>query len=462
MEAKTKSKSKKAKPGIDTDAVPEHILNMVRNVEKKAKISKKNHEKNKQNCQDSISLIRNMMGSVRTNIELTAADDDLRAAKEKDIAMIGSARDIFKSMEETNAQDASRSPQMQRQTVKLAKDIDWMAEMPSSKRDDELKKRRAREMEMMRAARHMTQEEEERWVASSATKGNEVKRQREMELELMKMARAQAIEEENMLEEETKRSGRRELSPGLEAARGANRRAQEEDLIEQDERRRGRKAASPGLEAAKHCMKKDFVDGGVERIEELKHARQREMEEIKRARARAEIEEREERQEMMRQERDQERARELNEMREEGGGGQIKQRYNPEDNNSNNQRSQTFAKAPRSKALRSDCWMKQSSESKEDEMKLEKQRELEEMKMARAQAIDEEEQERMEMETMKREEAMIKAREMAMLVAELQRMRRDEPQDAEGQEKLTGYQEEMLTRVMELATLSRDGILTVQ
>lgn len=461
MEAKPKTKSKKAKP--DTDAVPEHILNMVRNVEKKAKISKKNHEKNKQNAQDSISLIRNMMGSVRTNIELSAAGDEGRAAKEKDIAMIASAKDIFKSMEEKEAIDNARSPRIvEKQTVKLAKDIDWMAEMPSSKRDEELKKRRQREMEMMRAARHMTQEEEERWVASSAKKGNEVKRQREMELEIMKMARAQAIEEEAMLEEEMKRSGRREMSPGLEAARGAQRRRQEEDLIEEDQRRTGRKAGSPGLEAAKHYIKRDFVDEGAERIEELKHARQREMEEIKRARARAEIEEREQRQEMMRQERDQERAREMNEVR--ASGGQIKQRYNPaaEHNNRNNERSQTFAKAPRSKALRSDCWMKQSGESKEEEMRLEKQRELEEMKMARAQAIEDEEQERIEMEMMKREEAMIKAREMAMLVAELQRMRRDEPTDEEGQEKLTGYQEEMLSRVMELATLSRDGILTVQ
>jgi len=456
MEAKQKSKSKKSKP--NTDAVPEHILNMVRNVEKKAKLSKKNHEANKQNCMDSISLIRNMMESVRTNIELTSADDELRAAKEKDIAMIASAKDIFKSMEETNTGD--RSPQLQRQTVKLAKDIDWMAEMPSAKRDEELKKRRQREMEMMRAARHMTQEEEERWVADSARRGNEVKRQREMELEMMKMARAQAIEEEAMMEEAMKRSGRREVSPGLEAARGALRRRQEEDMMEDDNRRRGRKAVSPGLEAAKHCLKKDFVDDRAAKIEELKNARQREMEEIKMARARAEMEEREARQEMMRQERDQERARELNELR--AGGGQVKQRYNPETENRGNERSQTFAKAPRSKALKSDCWLKQTSQSKEEEMKMEKQRELEEMKMARAQAIEEEEQERAEMEMIKREEAMAKAREMAMLVAELQRMRREEPQDEEGQEKLTGYQEEMLSRVMELAALSRDGVLTVQ
>ena len=78
-----------------------------------------------------------------------------------------------------------------------------------------------------------------------------------------------------------KRSGRREMSPGLEAARGAQRRRQEEDLIEEDQRRTGRKAGSPGLEAAKHYIKRDFVDEGAERIEELKHARQREMEEIK-------------------------------------------------------------------------------------------------------------------------------------------------------------------------------------
>ena len=73
-----------------------------------------------------------------------------------------------------------------------------------------------------------------------------MKKQREMELELMKMARAQvwliqyiqmimmvygdmnvqAIEEENMMQEAMKRSGRREVSPGLEAARGAQRRIQ--------------------------------------------------------------------------------------------------------------------------------------------------------------------------------------------------------------------------------------------
>ena len=59
------------------------------------------------------------MESVRTNIELTSADDELRAAKEKDIAMIASAKDIFKSMEETNA--GVHSPQLQRQTVKLVR-----------------------------------------------------------------------------------------------------------------------------------------------------------------------------------------------------------------------------------------------------------------------------------------------------------------------------------------------------
>ena len=56
-----------------------------------------------------------------------------------------------------------------------------------------------------------------------------------------------------------------------------------------------------------------------------------------------------------------------------------------------------------------------------------------------------------------RREAQMKANEMAVLVADLQRMREHTARDAEEEAQMTRYQEEMLARVMELHQLARGG-----
>ena len=50
-----------------------------------------------------------------------------------------------------------------------------------------------------------------------------------------------------------------------------------------------------------------------------------------------------------------------------------------------------------------------------------------------------------------------KAHEMAVLVADLQRMRSVTARDAEEEAQMTKYQEEMLARVMELHMLAKAG-----
>ena len=56
-----------------------------------------------------------------------------------------------------------------------------------------------------------------------------------------------------------------------------------------------------------------------------------------------------------------------------------------------------------------------------------------------------------------RRDAERKAHEMAVLVADLQRMREHTARDAEEEAQMSRYQEEMLARVMELHQLARGG-----
>ena len=62
---------------------------------------------------------RNMMGSVRTKNSLSSVDDEMRRAKEKDIAMIASAKDIFKEMEVRNCQE--EVPQLEKHKMRVGK-----------------------------------------------------------------------------------------------------------------------------------------------------------------------------------------------------------------------------------------------------------------------------------------------------------------------------------------------------
>merc|ERR1719187_1764649 len=183
----------------------------------------------------------------------------------------------------------------------------------------------------MRHARQMTQEEEDIWQAESARKAMESKKQRE------------------------------------------------EDMMEDNMRRTGRKETSPGLEAARSVMRRDMIEDGPDKVEEMRMERIREIEEVRMARAALEEEERQER--SARRQEDDHVARELDELR--GARTQsVRERYNPEEGQNVNQRSKTFAKAPRSKP-RSDTWMKTSGDERAEEMRLEREREIEEMKMAR-------------------------------------------------------------------------------
>merc|ERR1712066_674925 len=183
----------------------------------------------------------------------------------------------------------------------------------------------------------------------------------------------------------------------------------------------------------------------------MRNERLRELQEMKRAREMMEEEE----DMAMGQERS-EAARELEAFRASRGGN-IKERYNPEHEAGNNQsRSQTFARAPKMKA-KSDNWMKNSSQDKMEEARLTREREMEMLMVARSQAIEEEEMERAAEEQERRREAERKAHEMALLVADLQRMRTQTARNAEEEAEMTRYQEEMLSRVMELHQLARAG-----
>lgn len=85
--------------------------------------------------------------------------------------------------------------------------------------------------------------------------------------------------------------------------------------------------------------------------------------------------------------------------------------------------------------------------------------ELEYMLNARNEAFQEEEEERIIQEEARRRDAAHKAREMAHLVSELQKMRAETQSDAEQDERMTRYQEEMMARVMELHDIARGNLI---
>merc|ERR1712055_462719 len=258
----------------------------------------------------------------------------------------------------------------------------------------------------MKAARERALEEEEMWNKENKQKSDELKRQREMEIEMMKMARQQALEEEEKLEKLSRMEWKKEVSPGLEAAKN-------------------------------DTFNRDFIDDGAFKVEQMRLERIKEIEEMKRAREMMEDEE---------TERDvkSEAARELEAFRASRSSGSVKERYRPiDDDNKKIERSQAFTKAPKSKA-KSDNWMVNSSQDKLEEARLAREREIEMMMVARSQAIVEEEKERAMEEEERRMNAAAKAHEMAVLVSDLQRMREHTARDAEEEEKMTRYQEEMM------------------
>merc|ERR1712228_896837 len=153
-----------------------------------------------------------------------------------------------------------------------------------------------------------------------------------------------------------------------------------------------------------------------------------------------------------------EATRELEAFRASKASGSLKERYQPADSRGQAQSGANQAKAPRSKA-RSDTWMVNNSNEKQEEARMAREREMEMLMVARSRAIEEEEEERAQEEADRRLEAERKAHEMAALVADLQRMRATTRKKAEEEAEMTRYQEEMLARVMELHQIARGGII---
>jgi len=417
---KKKLKSSKQKPGQQDleEAVPAHILRIVQGVEERRK-KKNDLEKKRQagETADSMSVFRKMMGSMRTKFDLdTAEDATALIEKENDIAKISNARDIFKTLDSHESQP--RQAQNTEKHLRVEVKPDFLLE--GQNKAEVMRRERLKEMAGVKAARERALEEEEMFT-NNKQKSDEMKRQRETEIELMRMARQEALEEEERMEKMSR----------LEHAR----------------------AVSPGLLAAKNvAVNRELPDQSQNKMEMMRAERARELEEMRRARD-VMVEE-----DFAAGHDRSEASRELEAFRASRGGN-IKERYNPDIQADNSQsRSQAFARAPKMKA-KSNNWMKNASQDKMEEARIAREREMEMLMVARSQAIEEEELERAAEEQERRREAERKAHEMAVLVADLQRMRTQTARNAEEEAQMTRYQEEMLSRVMELHEIAKGGMM---
>jgi len=278
-------------------------------------------------------------------------------------------------------------------------------------------------MAAMRNAREQAMEDESAWNREQKQKADEIKKQRENEIEMMRMARQHAIEEEEREEANMRSEFRRQVSPGLEAARNVS------------------------------FQNRDPYKEGTEKIERMRSERELEIMEMMRARDSMMDEE-----DMERQDGRSEASRELEAFRASRQGG-VKDRYQPIEEQQGQNGHDVVARAPKAK-VRSDNWMSNSSQEKQEMARMQRAREIEMMMSARAQAIEEEEQERAMEEQERRMDMERKNQEMAMLVANIQRMREHQATSQEEEEKMTRYQEEMMMRVMELQELQRGGIMS--
>merc|ERR1719400_1925329 len=338
--------------------------------------------------------------------------------EEEERAKISNARDIFKQREAIEQEgEEAQKPRAEKQ-----KRVDVCVGFLNDNKNkaEEMRQARLREMAAMRAAREEAMEEEER-ANRSRHDGDDIKRQRELEIDMMRQARQEALEEE-------------ERRMAMERSQPA-------------------RAVSPSLVAAKNVnVNRDFLDEGERKVEQLRLERERELQEMRRMREQEmEMEEMQDHRESR-----SEAARELEAFRaSRGGGGDVRQRFIPKEEGGG--RPDKLTKAPR--RGKSDNWMVNSSEDKAEAARIARERELESLMVARGQAIEEEEAERAEEEMMRRMDAERKAKEMAVLVADLQRMRSETARNAEEEERMTRYQEEMLTRVMELHQIAKGGML---
>merc|ERR550532_329904 len=385
-------------------------MRIMQMTEEKKKIRKEAAAENKP---DSTAILMNMMTAKGVGLP-----DEERVEKETDIAKISNARDIFKQREAIE-QDGEEAPKPRAEKQKRV-DVCVGFLNDNKNKAEEMRQARLREMAAMRAAREEAMEEEER-ANRSRHDGDDIKRQRELEIDMMRQARQEALEEE-------------ERRMAMERSQPA-------------------RAVSPSLVAAKNVnVNRDFLDEGERKVEQLRLERERELQEMRRMREQEmEMEEMQDHRESR-----SEAARELEAFRaSRGGGGDVRQRFIPKEEGGG--RPDKLTKAPR--RGKSDNWMVNSSEDKAEAARIARERELESLMVARGQAIEEEEAERAEEEMMRRMDAERKAKEMAVLVADLQRMRSETARNAEEEERMTRYQEEMLTRVMELHQIAKGGML---
>jgi len=262
---------------------------------------------------------------------------------------------------------------------------------------EQIRQERIKEMNAMKVARERQIEEEERFRMQERNQADELRKQREIEMEMMRLARQQAMEEEEQYQiEMANKKFVREISPGLAAAKQAAR-------YEQNQREE------------------------IDNVSRMKQERENEIADLRRQRL-MQLEE----QENIRINQEKFQQNEINK----------KQRQRP-----------------KPKKI-SENWMIQDEESKVDDIRREREMELEMMLNARNQAFEEEEEERLAIEAQRREEAEKKGKEMAALVAELQRMRNETLEQADTDERMTRYQEEMLQRVIELKAIAQGAYMT--
>merc|ERR1719400_2942063 len=387
-------------------------MRIMQQTEEKKKIRK---EAAAQNKPDSTAILRNMMTMMKA--KGVGLPDEERVEKETDMAKISNARDIFKQREAIE-QEGEEAPKPRAEKQKRV-DVCVGFLNDNKNKAEEMRQARLREMAAMRAAREEAMEEEER-ANRSRHDGDEIKRQRELEIDMMRQARQEALEEE-------------ERRMAMERSQPA-------------------RAVSPSLVAAKN-VNREFLDDGDRKVEQLRLERERELQEMRRMREQEmDMEEMQDHRESR-----SEAARELEAFRASRGGGDVRQRFIPKEEGGAGGRPEKLTKAPR--RGKSDNWMVNSSQDKAEAARIARERELESLMVARGQAIEEEEAERAEEEMMRRMDAERKAKEMAVLVADLQRMRSETARNAEEEERMTRYQEEMLTRVMELHQIAKGGML---
>merc|ERR1719490_409406 len=361
-----------------------------------------------QNKPDSTAILRNMMTMMKA--KGVGLPDDERVEKETDMAKISNARDIFKQREAIE-QEGEEAPKPRAEKQKRV-DVCVGFLNDNKNKAEEMRQARLREMAAMKAAREEAMEEEER-ANRSRHDGDDIKRQRELEIDMMRQARQEALEEE-------------ERRMAMERSQPA-------------------RAVSPSLVAAKNVnVNRDFLDDGERKVEQLRLERERELQEMRRMREQEmEMEEMQEQRESRSEASGDEEA-----FRASRGGGDVRQRFVPKEEGGGGGRPDQLTKAPR--RGKSDNWMVNSSQDKAEAARIARERELESLMVARGQAIEEEEAERAEEEMMRRMDAERKAKEMAVLVADLQRMRSETARNAEEEERMTRYQKEMAVLVADL------------